>query len=291
MILLVIASSEGFAQEGNIFRNGVDARALSMGGAFVAVADNYSAVYWNPAGMALLHGFSLGGMYTNWFSAGINFAFLGGVFPFHLSIGPSFKFHIAAGGAISYASITDIPLASGELGGSSLEQLSIMAGTVGVDIAFVRIFLSGSMKTYSYTLTFPDQVWSPPQRTDFSQGLLIDIGEIFFVGVADRIGAALKLGDVFVLAMSQETLGGEVGWRWGLEFKPSALIFGKGTPFSFSTRAGMMQLPALSQQPSFTAGIGLRYWVLAVDFAWLQNNFLVGEGAGDTWVLSAELIF
>ena len=30
---------------------GIGARSLSMGGAFVAVADDPTALYWNPAGM------------------------------------------------------------------------------------------------------------------------------------------------------------------------------------------------------------------------------------------------
>jgi long-chain fatty acid transport protein len=33
--------------------NGLGSRALSMGGAFVAVANDFSAIYWNPAGAAL----------------------------------------------------------------------------------------------------------------------------------------------------------------------------------------------------------------------------------------------
>ena len=37
----------------------VGTRAAGMGGAFVAVADDSSATYWNPAGLALGHMFSL----------------------------------------------------------------------------------------------------------------------------------------------------------------------------------------------------------------------------------------
>ena len=36
---------------------GVGSRPLSLGGAFVAVADEASAVYWNPAGLGDLSGF------------------------------------------------------------------------------------------------------------------------------------------------------------------------------------------------------------------------------------------
>jgi hypothetical protein len=41
-----------------MLRMGVGARALAMGGAYTAVADDASAGYWNPAGLAQLEGFS-----------------------------------------------------------------------------------------------------------------------------------------------------------------------------------------------------------------------------------------
>lgn len=39
-----------------IYSEGIGARALSMGGAFVAIADDSTAVFWNPAGLAQLKG-------------------------------------------------------------------------------------------------------------------------------------------------------------------------------------------------------------------------------------------
>jgi hypothetical protein len=44
------------------------ARATGMGGAFVAVADDATAVMWNPAGSAFTEGFELTGMRTRLFS-------------------------------------------------------------------------------------------------------------------------------------------------------------------------------------------------------------------------------
>lgn len=41
-------------QEWVVLRSGVGARALGMGGAFTAVADNADSVYWNPAGLSQL---------------------------------------------------------------------------------------------------------------------------------------------------------------------------------------------------------------------------------------------
>ena len=38
--------------------NGVGSKAVGMGGAFVGLADDYSAVFWNPAGITQITGTS-----------------------------------------------------------------------------------------------------------------------------------------------------------------------------------------------------------------------------------------
>ncbi len=52
MVFLVLASSLALANGLNL--NGFGARAAAMGGAFVGLADDYSAVFWNPAGLAFI---------------------------------------------------------------------------------------------------------------------------------------------------------------------------------------------------------------------------------------------
>jgi hypothetical protein len=48
------AVAQGTKYAGEFLRIGVGPRALGMGGAFVAVADDVTAAYWNPAGLAFL---------------------------------------------------------------------------------------------------------------------------------------------------------------------------------------------------------------------------------------------
>jgi hypothetical protein len=62
VLLLPAMASAGFLsmEEG--------ARATAMGGAFVGVADDATAVFWNPAGHGLSHGWKLTGMRTRLFS-------------------------------------------------------------------------------------------------------------------------------------------------------------------------------------------------------------------------------
>lgn len=58
---------------------GQGARGLSMGGAFVAVADDPSSLYWNPAGIADINGGSIFVDHTQWF-ADIEFNYLATTF-------------------------------------------------------------------------------------------------------------------------------------------------------------------------------------------------------------------
>jgi len=45
---------------------GVGARAQALGGAFTAIANDVSALYWNPAGITQIQSFSLSVIYTEW---------------------------------------------------------------------------------------------------------------------------------------------------------------------------------------------------------------------------------
>ena len=59
---------------------GVGARAVSMGSAFVAAANDISAVYWNPAGLAHLDENQFSAMHAEWLSD-MSFDFLGAAMP------------------------------------------------------------------------------------------------------------------------------------------------------------------------------------------------------------------
>jgi len=52
---------------------GVGARALAMGGAYVAVADDATANYWNPAGLPFVHGLEIGFSHVTMFDELANY--------------------------------------------------------------------------------------------------------------------------------------------------------------------------------------------------------------------------
>lgn len=64
----------------NFLSVGVGARAVGMGSAFVAVADDITALYWNPAGVALIEKAQATFSYANWI-ADITFNHAGFIVP------------------------------------------------------------------------------------------------------------------------------------------------------------------------------------------------------------------
>ena len=64
----------------SIFSYGAGARAMGMGGAFVAIADDASAVYYNPAGISQLERAQFSGLHvTLW--EGVNYDVINFVIP------------------------------------------------------------------------------------------------------------------------------------------------------------------------------------------------------------------
>ena len=84
-ILLVILISfdgvlaDGFKKyAGEFLYNGVGSRALAMGSAFVAVANDVTAGYWNPAGLVDAPGFQMQFMHARQFVSSIQYDYLAG---------------------------------------------------------------------------------------------------------------------------------------------------------------------------------------------------------------------
>lgn len=65
---------------GQFLKIPIGARAISMAGTFTSIADDYSALYWNAAGVAALDQFEVGVTRTDWI-AGIAHNYLGMLLP------------------------------------------------------------------------------------------------------------------------------------------------------------------------------------------------------------------
>lgn len=154
---------------------GVGARATGMGGAFVGTADDASALYWNPAGMARGRGIQAILMHTRWL-ADLRFNYAG----FTLPLG-SFGSVGAALTALDYGDMpvrtTDQPEGTGEIFSSSDMALSLAYARSLTD----RFSIGFNVKYIT------QRIWH-----ESADGFAIDFGTLFITGLHGlRIGAAL----------------------------------------------------------------------------------------------------
>jgi hypothetical protein len=86
LLLLVLAAGPASGQRiakygADFLAGGVDARALGMGGAYVSLADEVSAGYWNPAGLSHLQYPQISYMRVQRFSGAVTFDYGGVALP------------------------------------------------------------------------------------------------------------------------------------------------------------------------------------------------------------------
>jgi hypothetical protein len=84
LFLLTINNySFGAKYAGEFLNLGVGGRALGMGGAFVAIADDATATYWNPAGLSQISSQELVFMHAETFGSLLNHDFISWALPLH----------------------------------------------------------------------------------------------------------------------------------------------------------------------------------------------------------------
>jgi hypothetical protein len=78
VVLLGIVSAASAARYvGDFLEVGAGARAVGMGGAYTAVADDPFAFYWNPAGLGYVEGLKFSGMYADLWGGLANYSVAG----------------------------------------------------------------------------------------------------------------------------------------------------------------------------------------------------------------------
>jgi len=304
-------------------RRGVDARAMGMGGAHVAVADGYSSIYWNPAGLARNSSPVVGGMTSNIYGADIFFNFVAGVVPWEFGEPAPTEpeespeprpFRLAVGASFTEMA-TEVRAFDDRGNPLGLIRYSEALYGVGAAAWVPRLgYAGGVVKAYSFR--------APRAGVDGNDATAFGIG--FDVGVAVPVWGGLWLG-----MSAADIADSRIQWRntatepvdrvsgrytlglavaasplaleddrlvIALDFTVEPLVATQtvrgGFEYSLlflSLRAGAAwrhEVPL-----SFTAGVGIRAMNLSIDGAWVQNREIEVEGAGHTLILSAAFSF
>jgi len=155
---------------------GIGGRAEGMGEAFVAVANDASALYWNPAGIARLSGPQVLLLNTRWL-AGISFNYAGVTFPLY-GMG-------TAGASITSVSIPDAPVRTEEKQEGTGEFYS--AGDLAVQFSFARN-LTDRFSIGFNVKYIQQKIWHMQ-----AQGIALDVGTLFTTRFRDmRLGMSIS---------------------------------------------------------------------------------------------------
>ena len=283
MVLSVVVFADGIGAF-SAFKNGIGARALAMGGAFVAVCDDATAMGWNPAGLAQLDDTRLAGMSTDLYGLGITHQFVGATTSFaNLGIGLGWERSSIDGQSVE---------AGGGLGGSFTWVENAIIGSLATNVMDVAM-VGANVKYYMADSGLGDAA----SGFGFDLGLLVSLGDMFVIGVNAidlagstiewdggatdvisglyKAGLAMKLADdKFVLAADVDFDGTALGdTHVGMEFQ---LID------ELALRGGVV-LTNNFQDYYLTVGAGINVAGLYVDAA-----YILEETLGSTLVLSAE---
>jgi len=267
-VLLIIAGSATYASgpgttTTNFLKIGVGARAIAMGGAFTAIADDATALYWNPAGLAQLKEEQLSASYNSWF-AGVSQGYLSLASPAlggTLALGANY---VNMGKMEGY----DIdeegnPVPIEDFGASGLHTcLGYAVGgklMFGLSAGMVQDIIENSKKSRYFGTA---GILIKPE-SNFSLGLAVqNLGEdslpfTLKAGIGVR-WSSLTLAVDAVIPQDNDTYfcaGGEL-WLGGV----------------FALRAGYKTNQDIG--PGFTAGIGFKTSSLSLDYAYVPYGDL-----------------
>jgi len=283
LVLSAVVLADGIGAF-SAFKSGIGARALAMGGAFVAVADDATATLWNPAGLAQLNDTRLAGMSTDLYGLGITHQYIGAVTTFaNLGIGLGWERASIDGQIIDEGGVQ---------GGTFTWVEQAIVGSLATNVLDVAM-AGANVKYYLADNGLGDGA----SGFGFDLGLLVSLGDMFVIGVnamdlagstlawdggaTDVISGLYKAGLAMKLADDRLVLAADV------DFDGSALgDTHVGVEFQvideLALRGGVV-LTDNFQDYYFAVGAGINVAGLYVDAA-----YILEETLGNTLVLSAE---
>jgi hypothetical protein len=259
----------------NFLKIGVGARAEGMAQAFVSVADDASALYWNPAGLSSLEGNHVGLHHLEW-PADISYTWLGYV----REVGPTVRLGLAYG-----------QLATDEMAVTTEEHPDGDGRTFTFTDQFVQ--LTGAVRLtnqFSFGLT------TRYVREDIAEvtmdGVLLDLGTHYQTGWRDlAVAVALvNFGGQFKPDGSWQPAGEERARPWQDFSAPT--VFRLGGSLHVLQKGDHSLLAALQINHPVD---NLESYDLGLEYDWRHAAFLRAgwkfNGGEESWTTGAGLSF
>ena len=264
-LMLLLISTAGAEQRKQVF---VGARPVGLGGAFTAVADDAHAIYWNPAGLPLLQRTELTGTYGDLFGLGMQNSYFAGTY-----------------------SVTDNLAVGMDWFRDGFDDNVLMFGKN-------KINFSGAYRYRTYSLGLNLKYVDVGMELDNvslgkASGFGLDIGLLASLSPTLKVGAVAH--DVAGTSVTYENDVAECilprSLRAGVSYKPlenwtTALDLGDrlhvGTEYwvtdQLGVRAGLQKdldtRQGFSESLLYAAGIGLKYSVFQIDYAYEHHPVL-----------------
>ena len=264
----------------SFLRIGTGARAMAMGGAYSAVADDAGAVYWNPAGLALLQGRSLQMSHVG-DQDGVDLENIA----FGMKSG-----RLGWGGALSYRDVGDIDRT--DVNGNSRGVYRPRDYAATISLASDLTFASWSDEALAAGVSgkvFKSKIVEETNGYAFDAGLLgrKEVSEDWVVraaAVAQNLGVRVKFDQesdplpttfrlgLALLSRPHWLLSGEAFLPKGNGLQGGLGVEFVGTPWagvkgSLRCGANTLTLSDVSPLSALSMGAGLSFGMVSVDYA------------------------
>ena len=231
---------------------GIGTRAEGMGGAFVAVADDATAVYWNPAGIAT------GATFDLQIATGRDSWFIGAALP------------VLAASYYRTRDLAGLPTVSGspdrQNGGSGEVRVRTLT-TTNVGVTVVQTVVPGLViGTTARVVRGGVEAANARTTVDVDAGALVSAWDVRFGVTARNLREPEFEADGATVRMHRQV-------RVGAALAPRSLPTGVHGPFSLAIDVDLTTTPDLRGKRRMAAAGG-EYWVA---------NGLIGARAGVRW--------
>lgn len=244
-------------------------RSSALGGAFIAAADDSSAIFWNPAGLTQISSFEMSTTYSNWLEQ-ISFSNISFVVPLQkLTLGLSANY-------VNFGVISETTALNPAGTGRTLNpQANDLIFSFSKKI-LPKLFIGGNFK-------IANENYSGVQNTIYCEdlGALYKVSEIFSLGASGRniaspqggekipknygIGFSLKLDKLLLLGDLNIPNDNKPHANFGAEFNYKNNIF---------LRAGYNTRQEENAGGHITAGIGLVLKNMKIDYSFVPYEDL-----------------